>query len=137
MNILSLLHGWNDGALLLMRLALGAVFLAHGTMKWGMWKSPEPGAAPMPMRNVMRFLSIMEPLGGLAVIAGFLTQFAAAGFACIMLGAIWMKMRVWKAPFVGTGSTGWEFDLMNLVALLVLVTAGAGMYSLDHWLLGL
>lgn len=137
MNILSIAHGWSDVALLLMRLALGAVFLAHGKMKWGMWKSPEPGAAPMPMRNVMRFLSIVEPLGGIATIFGFLTQFAAAGFVCIMLGAIWSKIKVWKSPFVGMNATGWEFDLMNLVASLVLITAGSGIYSLDHWLLGL
>lgn len=128
-----MLHGWSDVSLLLMRIALGAVFLAHGKMKWSMWKTPEPGEQNS-MRNMMRFLSIVEPLGGLAVIAGFFTQFAAAGFVLIMLGAIWFKIKAWKLPFIGVNATGWEFDLMNLVASLVLVTAGAGMYSLDRWL---
>ncbi len=137
MDIAALLHGWSDVALLALRVSLGAVFLSHGMMKWGMWKMQPSEQMSGGMLNMLRFLSIMEPLGGAAVIAGFLTQFAAAGFVLVMLGAIWFKIRAWKLPFIGVNATGWEFDLMNLSSSLVLITAGAGMYSLDRWLFGL
>lgn len=137
MDILAVLHGWSDVALLALRVSLGAVFLSHGMMKWGMWKMQSSEQMSGGMLIMMRLLSIVEPLGGLAVIAGFLTQFAAMGFVLVMLGAIWMKMKVWRTPFTTMTATGWEFDLMNLAASLLLVTAGAGMYSLDRWLFGL
>lgn len=137
MDILAVLHGWGDVALLALRASLGAVFLSHGMTKWGTWKMQSSEQMGGGMLNMMRFLSIVEPLGGIAVILGLFTQFAAMGFALVMLGAIWMKIRAWKMPFTTTTATGWEFDLMNLTASLLLVTAGAGMYSLDRWILGL
>lgn len=135
MQFLVGLHGFSDWALLAVRLVLGCIFLAHGKMKWGTWRSPEPGGSPMPMKNIFRFLSIMEPLGGLAAIAGFLTQFAAMGFISVMLGAIWMKKMKWGRSFTGDG--GWEFDLINLASAAAVVIMGAGAFSLDRIFFGL
>lgn len=82
----------------------------------------------------MKFLSVAEPLGGHALIVGFLTPVAALGFAIIMLGALWMKLTVWKEPFVSDKTTGWEFDLLILAATTALITLGAGIFSVDYFL---
>lgn len=85
----------------------------------------------------MRFLSIVEPLGAIAVLFGLLTQLAAVGFCIIMLGAIWMKKRTWKVPFTTMQGMGWEFDFLILAVSLALILLGSGSFSLDRVLLGI
>ena len=113
----------SDCALLLLRLALGAVFIYQGIMKWSM---EDPN-------TVMTILKFAEPLGGIALILGVLTQLAGLGLAIIMLGAIYNKATGFgQASFDLFGTFGsWEFDMMNLVVALALVVYGAGRYSLD------
>lgn len=116
-----------DLGLLLLRLAVGAIFIYHGTMKWGM---EDPN-------TVMTILKYAEPLGGAALILGALTQLAALGIAIIMIGAIYAKSTgFYQAPFDLFGTFGnWEFDMLNLAAVVVLFLTGAGMYSVDAKLL--
>ena len=137
MNILVSLHGFADWGLLALRLAVGATFLAHGSMKKGMWKMQPSAQMGAGMLSLMRLLSVAEPLGGAAVILGLLTQPAAAGLGLVMVGAIKLKVLKWKAPFASNDKMGWEFDSIILGACLVLLTLGAGALSLDRTLLGL
>lgn len=126
------LSQYDDAALLIIRAAVGIIFLVHGTAKWQMWKmqpSPQISAA---MLNIMRLLSITEPLGALALLTGFLTQFAALGYAIIMLGAIFMKIRVWRVGFFVKEGGGWEFDFLILASCLVLIILGGGGWGLDR-----
>ncbi|MBI4261992.1 DoxX family protein [Candidatus Uhrbacteria bacterium] len=127
------LSGYYDSALLALRVAVGASFLAHGLMKRGMWRMQPSAEMPVGMLNMMRFLSIVEPLGALAVLAGFLTQYAAIGFGLIMLGAIYFKTQKWGKTFAGDG--GWELDLLLLASAIVLLLGGAGNVSIDARLL--
>lgn len=131
-----LLMSFSAFGLLALRLALGAIFIVHGRAKFSFWKS-DPNTPPNPMSNMMKFLSIAETLGAIALILGFLTQWAAIGLAIIMAGAIHMKGAKWKVPFWSQNNTGWEFDLMNLAACIALATMGAGLYSLDRIIFGL
>jgi putative oxidoreductase len=119
---MALLNGFENYGLLLLRLALGAVFIYHGTKKLGNWKS-QPG--------FFRFLGVAETLGSLAMIAGFLTQFAGIGLAIIMAGAIYKKTREWHVPFSADKTTGWEFDMVLFAVALALVALGAGTISVD------
>ena len=132
MNGFVSLHGYTDWGLLALRLALGAVFIAHGRMKWPMWKMKPSEQMPAPMLAILRLLSICEPLGGIAVIVGFLTQLAGLGFAIIMLGALNYKIRIAKEAFVSLDKMGWELDLLVLAGALVLLVAGAGAFGLDR-----
>ena len=119
--------------LLLLRLSIAAIFLFHGIQKWSMWGLAPSEQMSANMLNLMKCLSIVEPLGGLALLFGFLTQLAAGGLALIMLGAIYFKQYVWMLGFVGkNGMVGWEFDLVLLAGCLALFFLGAGKYSLDH-----
>lgn len=133
MEFLENLHQYSDYGLLALRIALGIIFLVHGTMKWAMWKMQPSAQMSGGMLNMMRFLSIAEPLGGLAILTGFLTQLAAIGLSLVMLGALYFKITKWKVPFMSQNNTGWEFDLMNLAGLITLLLMGGGAYALDQY----
>lgn len=128
-NVLVALPQYGDLALLVMRLSLAAIFLVHGRTKWGMLGAK----GKKPMDGVMKILAVAEPLGGAAMLLGFLTQWAGLGFAIIMLGAMSMKSQ-WKKPFAGEG--GWEFDFSLFALSVAMMVLGAGAYSLDRMLLG-
>src|SRR5712692_10882521 len=100
------LHHLSDWALLALRLGVGVTFLVHGIQKSAMWKMQPSAQLPAGMLSILRFLSIVEPLGAAGVLVGFLTQAAAAGLAIIMLGAIRLKAVQMHRTFIGDG--GWE-----------------------------
>lgn len=120
-----------DLGLLFLRLGVGVTFLYHGVMKWSLWSAAAGDPSGANMLNLMKFLSIVEPLGGLALILGVLTQLASLGLAVVMLGAIYFKMAVWKFAFAEAAKTGWELDFILLAACLCLLLVGAGKYALD------
>lgn len=117
----------SDIAHLILRLVIGAIFLYHGSQKWMFW-SASPDGMPANMVMLFKFLSIVEPLGGLALILGVLTRYASLGLGIIMIGAIYMK---WGAGFATAQGPGWEFDLMILAGCIALMFEGAGKYSVD------
>lgn len=121
------LHRHSDWALLILRLTVGAIFVYHGVAKWSM---EDPS-------TVMTILKFAEPLGGIALILGALTQLASLGLAIIMLGAIYMKATGFgqgSFDLLGTFGQGgkWEFDLVIFAACLVLLMMGAGKLSVDR-----
>ncbi len=123
-----------DFGLLALRLAVGIIFLVHGLQKRGMWRMQSSEQMPAGLLNIMKLLSVAEPLGGLAMIAGLFVEFTAVGLGLIMLGAIYMKVNTWKKKFTGDG--GWEFDFILLAANIALFFLGAGSFSLQSifWL---
>ena len=135
MQSLASLHHLSDWALLVLRLGLGTVFLVHGIQKRAMWKMQPSAQMPAGLLSIIKVLSIAEPLSGLAMIGGLLTQVAAVGQAVVMLGAIRLKAGQMKKRFTGDG--GWELDFIILVAALAIIVLGAGRFSLDRVLLGL
>ena len=135
MGFFTNLHHLSDWALLALRLGVGVPFLVHGIQKSAMWKMQPSAQLPAGMLSVLRLLSIVEPLGAVAVLVGFLTQPAAAGLAIIMLGAIRLKAVQMHRTFTGDG--GWELDFTLLAAAIALFISGAGKLSLDRMLLGM
>lgn len=128
------LNSYSDWGLLALRLAVGAIFLIHGQAKWKMWKTQPNEQMKSSMLLLMRLLSIAEPLGGIALVAGVWTKAAALGLGIVMIGALYFKLIVWKSPFTSQSTTGWELDLILLAANLMFLTNGPGVYSLDQWL---
>lgn len=119
-----------DGALLFLRLVIAAIFLVAAYYKLPFWYGAIPGV-PAWLSAIMKLLAIVEPLGALALVAGFLTRWSAAGLAVIMLGAIPVTKFVMGMGFVTATGAGWNFPLMVLSGCLVLVAFGAGNWSLD------
>lgn len=122
-----------DLGLLVLRLALGTVFIAHGGQKlfqFGL-DGVAGGFAQMgvPMASVVGPMTgFVEFFGGIAIILGLLTRLAGLGLAGTMIGAITFVHA--KNGFFLPG--GVEFVMMLLAAAVTFVITGAGAYSIDR-----
>lgn len=126
------LYQFSSFGLLFLRVAIASSFWVHGTGKLSMWKAGPDGQMPKKMLNIFKILSVAEPLGAVAILLGFLTQYAALGLFIIMLGALYFKVSVWKRTFSQEG--GWELDVIILTSVFLLFLVGAGAFSLDTFL---
>lgn len=118
--------------LLVLRVILGIVFIAHGGQKifvfgldgvaGGFAGMGIPGAA-----FVGPAVALVELLGGIALVAGLLTRLAGLGLAITMLGATVLA----HLPAGFFLPNGYEFTLTLMAASLALMFAGAGQLSVD------
>ena len=124
-----------DLAATIARVALGALFLVHGVPKMRDLKKTMgfvrgtgfPGGAAFAL-----LFSLLEFFGGLALIAGVLTQPVAVLFALEMVATtIFSKTRLGK-KFVG----GWELDVLYLILAVTVALLGPGPWSVDGIFLG-
>lgn len=118
---------------LILRVALGAVFIVHGGQKLFMMGPSGTGEMlvqmGVPAATVIGpLLSVIEPLAGIGVLLGLLTRLAALAIACDMLGAI-LTFHIHHGFFVPIGV---EFVMMNCASGLALAILGAGPFSIDH-----
>lgn len=124
---------YRDWSLLFLRLAIGAIFIYHGAMKFGMWSMVDaPAGMSSNIFMLMKLLAIVEPIAGVLMILGMWSQWAAIILSVIMLGALYTKMTIWNTPFsvdMQSPGIGWEFDVLLLAANAVLMTTGAGSYA--------
>lgn len=118
-------------SLLVMRLIVGAVFLYVGSYsKLMMWSTP-PEGMPAGMILLMKFLCIVEAIGAVAVIVGFLTRWAAAGLAVIMVGAVGFLKMMQLAFFTGQQGSGIDYVVLLFAGCLILAAFGPGPWSVD------
>lgn len=130
--------GLRDFALLLARLGLGVVFVAHGWQKFfdlglgvvaGQFQTigvPQPEITAAVVAGV-------ELVAGVALVLGILTPLAGILLAVDMLGAFYF-VHATHGPFVE--NQGWELVVALFVGVVVLAAVGAGRFSLDHVLGG-
>jgi putative oxidoreductase len=127
---MTLLHAepLTDYALVFLRLMVGLVFLDSG---YNDLKDPSARSKSLGLpKSFMLFLGAAELLGGLAVVIGFLTQAAAIGLMLIMLGALQKKIFVWKTGFWGKDGLGWNYELILVSMLLVVLCTNGGRFVL-------
>jgi putative oxidoreductase len=117
-------------ASLLLRLAVGVLFVIHGypklgagtkgTGEWLKTMGLTAGFAP--------FAGVVEFFGGLALLLGILTPIVAVLSALWMVSTTWLSVVKMKKKFVG----GYELDIVLLLASLALAAVGAGRFSVDY-----
>ena len=125
---------FRDAALLLTRLALGAIFLAHGGQK--LFTNGVDGTAaffgqagvPLPTASAWA-ATLVELVGGGLLVVGLALPVVGVLLAADMLGA-YLFVHAGQGIFVAEG--GWELVLALGVTSLLLAAVGAGRYSLDH-----
>lgn len=123
-----------DIGLFVLRLAIGLLFIGHGTQKLLGWFGGHGlkgtggffesiGYRPGPFMALIA--GTTETLGGLFLASGFLTPLGAAMIVGVMINAI---VSVKKSQGLWGG---YELDLLYGVGALVLAFTGPGAYSLD------
>jgi putative oxidoreductase len=125
-----------DLALLIARIGLGVVFIAHGWQK--LVTNGVDGTAgffasvgvPLPTVSAW-FATLVELVGGGLLVLGLAVPVAGLLLAVDMIGA-WLFVHRGSGVFVADG--GWELVLALGVGSLVLAAVGAGRYSIDHLL---
>ena len=117
-------------ALLVLRLITAVIFLYAAYAKLPLWYFEPDGMSPL-LVMIMKLLTIVEPLGALAITIGFLTRLAASGLSIIMVGAIWVSQFVMQIGFATPTGAGWNFSLVVLAGCIVLMAFGAGAWSVD------
>ena len=122
-----------DLGLLVVRIALGAILIAHGAQKVfsfglaGVTGAMTQMGAPAPA-IVAPLVMAAELLGGIAILLGFLTRIAAIGNIVVQLGAI-VLVHLAGGFFL---PKGYEFNLALVGMALALAIAGAGRWSVDE-----
>ncbi len=123
-----------DLGLLILRVAAGAVMIAHGLNHGRKLDSTAAWFESIGFSRA-RVQAILSAAGELAIgaglITGFLTTFAAAGLVATMIVAGVSNHR--KAGFFAFNRPieGWEYVMMLGVVGLTIATLGAGEYSID------
>jgi putative oxidoreductase len=123
-----------DWSLLILRVVVGVVFMAHGAQKlFGAFGGPGLAGVVQMLGPIGYLVTIGEFFGGLGLVAGILPRFSAASVIVIMLGAIGMVhgkvgfFMNWAGQQAGEG---YEYHLLAISALLPIVIAGSGRYAL-------
>ena len=122
-----------DLALLLSRVALGVILLAHGWQKFNEWTLDGTAAAfsdmgiPAPTAAAT-FSTAVEIVGGAALIVGVLTPVVALLNTLNLLGAL-VLVHAGNGVFVG--KNGYELVLGLAAGLVVIAVLGAGRFSID------
>jgi putative oxidoreductase len=121
-------------AQLLMRFALGVIFIYHGYPK--LLHTRESTQAFVHMGFPMYFAyiaGILEVFGGAMLIVGLFTRLAALLLACEMGIALWKVHMIASKPMA---VDNYQFPLSLAAGALVLATIGAGLISIDQAIFG-
>jgi len=121
-----------DIALLVVRVAAGVIFAAHGAQKlFGAFSGPGLASVVEKMGPLGYPVTIGEFFGGLGLILGFLTRFSAASLIVIMIGAV---ATVHGQHGFFLSSNGFEYNLALSGLLVPTLLAGPGRFSVGRCL---
>ena len=125
-----------DVTLAVVRIVLGVVFVMHGWQKYdtqtvdGVEAMFDSMGVPLPYVSAIG-VTMLELVGGVALVLGLLVRPLGVLFAANMAGAIYYAHSD-AGFFVGQG--GYELVLVLGVVSAMFVALGAGRYSVDGWL---
>jgi putative oxidoreductase len=129
---LTLAQGWG---ITVLRVIVGIVFLVHGGQKLFVWGFSNVAGffgqvgIPVPLLTAI-VVTLVEFLGGLALLLGLFTRWAAIPLALNMLGPM-LTVHLKAGFFL---PEGFEFVLTLLAANVALALLGSGEASVDKLL---
>src|SRR5262249_43185525 len=124
-------------ALLVMRLTLGLIMTVHGSQKvFGGLQHFAQTVHDLGLPAKLGYVaSFTEFLGGLMILVGFFTRFAAFAVCIDLIVAIW-KVHWHQGLLIQGGRIGYEFALSAATLAFALIFFGGGPISLDHVIRG-
>ena len=122
--------------LAILRVVLGIAMIVHGWAKLSGGVDNVAGffgeTLGIPAPALMAWVvTIVELVGGILLVVGFLTQIAGILIALDMLGAILFAFLLRGAPFIENGAITWEKEAVFAAAALCIALAGPGAWSVD------
>jgi len=121
----------SDTAALILRVASGALFIAHGLMKVFVFTLPGTVGffESLGLPGFLAYLTILAEVGGgLALILGVATRAVALALIPVLLGAVWVHSgNGWVFSSAGGG---WEFPLFWAIVQGAIALLGSGAYAL-------
>ena len=122
-----------DFGIAILRIALGAMFLAHGLLKVFVFTLPGtagffesvgfPGFAAY-------IVAPAEILAGIALLVGFRTRLVAAATIPLLLGAL--SVHAGNGWVFSNENGGWEYPAYLVVAAIAQALLGAGALSVER-----
>ena len=115
-------------AVLLLRLALGAVFIAHALLKWRVFTIPGTIAyfKSLGLPGWLAYVTIVAELGGAAcLILGIYPRYVALLLVPLMIGTI-VKVHGKNGWLFSNKDGGWEYPALWTVALIAVFLLGDG-----------
>ena len=139
---------WQQWAPLPLRLVIGYGFIAHGWAKLsrgpaGFARLLDQIGAPLPELTAL-VSTLIEILGGLAILAGAFVAVVSVPLIMMMLVAMFTVHLRYGFSAINTiglttdgpqfGPPGYEVNLLYIAGLLALILEGAGPFSIDRLL---
>lgn len=118
-------------AALLLRVALGVMFIAHGLLKVMVFTIPGTVGffESVGFPGFMAYLVIAGEIGGGALLlAGVLTRWVSLALVPVLLGAIYVHFG--NGWVFSAANGGWEYPAFLVAAVLVQAMLGNGAYAL-------
>ena len=118
-------------AAFVLRIALGAMFVAHALLKYAVFTLPgtarffESLGLPGPLAYATFFA---ELVGGALILAGFGTRYVAAVLVPVLLGALWAHAG--NGWLFTSPNGGWEYPAFLAAAAIVQTLLGDGKFAL-------
>jgi len=115
-------------ALFFLRVILAVMFIDSGRRHVA---DPRGRAESLGLPAWFTFLlGTIEITGGVLVLVGLFTHYAAFFLSGVMIGAIYFKVFVWRTGIYGKQNGGWYYDALLLAGIGILFALGAGPLAL-------
>ena len=118
-------------AALVLRVALGVMFIAHALLKVIVFTVPGTVQffQSVGLPGILAYVTIaIELVAGVLLLAGFFTRWVALATVPVLLGAAWVHVpNGWVFSAQGGG---WEYPVFLAVAAVVQFLLGDGAYAL-------
>lgn len=117
-------------AALVLRLALGIMFIAHAGLKYYVFTMPGTVQffQSLGLPGALAYGTVLaEFVGGALILAGMYSRWVSAALIPVLLGAAWAHSGngwVFNAP-----NGGWEYPIFLAVAAIALALLGDGRYA--------
>ncbi|MFT3848064.1 MAG: DoxX family protein [Propionivibrio sp.] len=116
----------------LLRIALGAMFLAHGLLKALVFTLPGTAGffESVGFPGFLAYVVIpAEVLAGIALVVGFRTRLVAAATIPLLIGAA--SVHLGNGWLFSSANGGWEYPVYLIVAALAQSLLGGGAFAFD------
>lgn len=120
-------------AALVLRLALGTMFIAHALLKYFVFTLPGTAQffASVGIPGFLGYVTFAaELVGGVLLIAGYKTRVVSLALVPILIGATWVHSG--NGWLFTSPNGGWEYPAFWTVTLVVQALVGDGAFALSR-----